>query len=268
MIATLTAIRVPVKIVAPYPGKYLELTGFSASNANIGEDAKFVVSATSWGTDVISSAKAKIDVYDFNEKYLTSVDTDEITDIQPEQEVDLSSFWNTAGMTRGVYSAKATITYDGTTLESDKAEFRVGELLVSLVNYTNSIELGGLKPMTINIKNEWSGPISNVYATVTLNNAEFKTAPVDMRAFENGVLSAYIDTTNFKAGTTHGKLSLYYGDNKKSTAEDIAVTFVEPQKTSEFNMIYVIVILLVIIIFIMLLLFLRKGKNEYKKRRR
>ena len=269
MIATLTRVKVPIRIVVPYEGQYLELKEFHASNANIGQEANFKIWVINWGTEIVTDAKAKIDVYNPDGDFVSSVTTDQIQ-VNLEEEEQMNAFWDTTGMVRGVYSAIATITYSDNSKISDREDFRVGELLVGILNYTKTLEIGGVKEFIINVKSEWSGTISNVYGTVEIDGKEFKTTPVDLETFQTGKLVAYVNTDDFEPKIYNGKITLLYGEDRKTTVEDITVTFIEApeeQKQTEFNMMYAVVIVLVIIIFILLFLFLRKSGSQGRRRR-
>ena len=153
---------------------------------------------------------------------------------------------------------------------NNREDFRVGELLVGILNYTKTLEIGGVKEFIINVKSEWSGTISNVYGTVEIDGKEFKTTPVDLETFQTGKLVAYVNTDDFEPKIYNGKITLLYGEDRKTTVEDITVTFIEApeeQKQTEFNMMYAVVIVLVIIIFILLFLFLRKSGSQGRRRR-
>lgn len=272
MIGTLTVVRVPIRIVVPYSGKYLDFSDLDASDANIGEDVYFLFRATNWGTEDILSAVGGIDIFDPQGNKVTSVNTDDYA-IAIEEEIHMNSTWNTEGMNRGIYSAQAEVTYDGASKSIESSEFRVGELLVSLINYTETIELDGVKPFTMRVKNEWSGTIANVYAEVEIDNKVFKTAPENMDGFVTKELIAYVNTAQFSAGEYDGTVTIRFGEDEKTTVEDIKVTFVEesaakPGVVVEFSTTHVIIIALIIIIFILILLFLRKGQQPRRKRRR
>lgn len=274
MIATLTTVRVPIRIIVPYDGPYLELKDFHATDAGISQNVLFRTWVINWGTEAISDAKAKVDVYDPDGNYVTAVTTDEYT-VNLEEEVEMSSLWNTSELVRGIYTAKSTITYADQSETSKTVEFRVGELLVSIEDYTTTLEIDGVQPFEITVKNEWSESIQNVYGTVVLDDKEFKTTPVDLGMFEDGKLTAHVDTSTFQEGTVDGKITIFFGEDKKTTIKDIKVHFVkkaEEQKATGFNIstniILVIVIVLIIIIFILILLFFLFLRRTRPRRRR
>lgn len=261
-IGTSVSIGVAVIVNVAYPGKYLELD-FSSNNANAGEPIEFLLNIKSKGTDTliiepkieIMSGEKIVDTLIFNER-----------EIKSQEEIKLKKSWDTSNFNSGKYKAVALVDYGG--VARAEHDFRIGELVIDILNYTKKISIGGIKAFEIDIASGWNNNIDGAYAIVAINNEgdnyiEFKTDTEQLTPWEEKRIVGHFDSSNFTEGIHDANITLiYFGKEQgRSTSKLVEVEFVKELPIE----IIVAVILIFIIGVVLLIKKFRKNKNGKNK---
>ncbi|MGD9276423.1 MAG: hypothetical protein PVJ67_04575 [Candidatus Pacearchaeota archaeon] len=228
-VGTSVSIGAAIVIHVPYPGKFLELD-LSSNNANVGEPIDFILNVKSKGTDIIVmnpkikiySDKNLIETLQFNER-----------EIKSQEEIKLKKTLDTTTYNPGKYKGIAIVDYLDDVAKAEH-DFRIGELVIDIINYTDKIKIGGIRAFEINIASGWNNKIDGAYATVSILNEtkpiiEFKTDTESLIPWEEKTIVGHFDSTNFEEGIYDANITLiYFGkDQGRSTSEIVKVEFVK-----------------------------------------
>jgi len=266
-IAGLVAIKGVIDIYVPYPGRYLEITNFKSHNVNTKEPVNFELEISNKGKEnltitprieIISSNKTIENLY-FKERFLES-----------PGEIKLKKVLNTTNYNPGTYIALAIVDYGK--IAKAESEFKIGELIINILNHTRQVFIGGLHKFDIEIESGWNNNIDGVYAEVFfLNNSNamlsFKTSSTSLTPWGKKNITGYFDTRNFEEGFYDANITLfYYGkDVGKSSSKLVKIEFIkETNKLLVMVIVAGILFVLIIIGFLIRKYFLK----NYKKKRK
>ncbi len=261
-LGTAVAIESVILIHVPYPGRYLE-SKLRAHNVNVNEPLLFELDAVSRGKeDVIM--KPRIEVYSEKDELLEVLDFKERL-IKSQEKIELVKTLNTTGYRAGEYYGLSKIDYELKTTES-RADFRIGELSINIINYTKQLVSGGIREFQLEIESGWNDKIDGAYAKIIiLNNSkpmvEFRTSPTNLKPWEKATIKGYIDATNIPPGIYDAEATvIYYGrDRGETTTEIIQIEFIEEEKI---NYLLIGGIILGILILIVIIFKLRKSGRK------
>jgi len=268
---TAIGIEALVLIHVPYPGKYLE-TSLSGSNANIGEPITFNLNVISRGTENVIM-KPRIEIYSDTDVLLETIDFME-REIVAGETIDLKKVLETFNYGSGNYYAVSKIDYSDRTAES-RFDFRIGDLVVNILNYSKQILIGGVQYFWVEIESGWNNRIDGAFADVVISNqsqeiTRFRTSPTDLEAWQSNTISGYFDTTPFVPGVYNANITVnYYGRERgKSTSQLVQIEFVKKPmaKWLKISIISGAVVLGVIVLLIIFLI-IRKIKNGKGKKK-
>jgi len=225
-IMSVTAVRSPVLVKVPYPGKYLEIS-LEVSGAKVGENIDFVIGAECLGVEDIVSAKASVVVYGPNGEEIARFVGGEKSILSTE-----SVEFVVRGKLRkeGNYRAVAIVDYDGN-IARDEKEFLVGALYIEVVGFTEKFKQNTISPFEIDVKSKWNDEVSGVYADILISDKDgvevgnFKTPGVDVGPWGEGTLTGFWDTGNLSLGNYKVNITLHYAG--KTTEEIGRVKIVE-----------------------------------------
>jgi len=230
-IGTSVNIRGVIDIHVPYPGKYLEIT-LSSHDVNVGEPVKFELDIVNKGKEDVS-IKPKIEILSQNKTIETLYLKERF--LKSQERIELKKILNTTNYNPGSYNAIAIVDYG----EIAKAEskFRIGELVINIINYTRQITIDGLQSFSLEIESGWNDNIDGAYAEVFILNdptnlLSFKTFSTGLIPWEKKNITGFFDTTNFTKGFYDANITLfYYGKNVgKSSSELVKIEFIEKSK--------------------------------------
>ena len=275
MIGTLASIRVPIKIMVPYPGQYTEST-FNVNNINEGEDADYELEIQNLGTEDVV-ARAVIGVSKVN-KYGEKILEAELDDlfIETRDSMLISKELDTSSFEAGEYYAMVRISYSNRT-EIVEDVFRVGEFMVEIIDYDYMFESERINQFNILIGNKWNTKIDSIYGDVSITDegevaSSFRTISVDTNPWEIKNITGFFDTTNMEVGRYLANIKIRYGNS--STYKLVAIYVEDPPKERNY-LIYALIVVAVlslgmIIGFIILITRLKKlkgqlGRNDKKK---
>ena len=211
------AVQAPIKIMVPYPGKYVELN-LITTNANRGQNMKFEVIVYSRGEEAIT-ALTSIDIFDINDNKVKKINFETVK-IAGQNSHEFTKFFNTSIFSPGDYKAVASVNY-GEKIVKAESKFRIGKLFVKITNFTREIIKEGIKQFNIEIESLWNDPIENVFAEVYFSKEnkeliDFQTPSNNLKPWEKTTITGYVDTDKLELGNYNTKIVLNY--NNKTTA--------------------------------------------------
>ena len=250
-IGTSVTIQIIIVIDVPYPGKYLEIS-LKSNDANVGEPVNFEL-------EIINKGKEKVNITPeieiiSNEQIIKTLYFKN-REINSQENIKLRKVFDTTDYNPGNYTGVALVDYG--IIARAESKFRIGELVVNIINYTKQIIIGGIKKFDIEIGSEWNNNIEGVYAEVfILDNSEtllsFKTSSTSLTPWEKKTIQGFFDTDNFTIGFYDFNMTLiYYGRNiGKSSSKLVEIEFVRTINKILIGLIVGIFILLVIGFFV------------------
>ena len=203
-IGTLLVVHVPL------PGRYLELS-LDSHNVNVGEPVNFVLQIKSQGTENINiTPRIDIAPQDNPDRVLETLYFKE-REIKSQQAIKLKKTLDTTGYNPGRYKAIAVVDYGK--IAKAESDFKIGELIINIVNYTDKIIIEKIKPFNIDIESGWNNHIDGAYAQVSvLNDSEtlvsFKTSSTQLTPWEKKTITGFFDTSNFTKGIYDTNITL------------------------------------------------------------
>lgn len=267
-ISAKTAVFMGFYVRAPYPGKYIE-TGFSVENIEKDQTANFNINIISRGNETINKIGGIIEIFNKDTKIATLI-TEPETNIKPGESRTIQTKWDSTGQSVGEYNAKATINYDGEEITRE-AKFKIGTLLVKIINYTKEFYKDEINQFDIEIESFWNTEINGIYGEVEINEQKIRTLDTNLGAWSKTKITAHLDTHNLDLGEHTAKIKVYYADK---IAEETAKITVLPKREriielpskvpSTTILLAAIIILLVIGNIILVLHYLKHGKNSKK----
>jgi len=266
-VGTAIGIEALILIHVPYPGKYLE-SSLTTENVNIGEPVEFNLHVVSRGTEDLTM-NPRIEIYSDKDELLETLELKE-REVKSGETIDLKKEWNTTGYLAGNYYALSEIDYDVRTAES-RADFRVGDLVINILNYSDSIVIGGIRQFWIEIQSGWNNKIDGAFADVVIYNktgeiTRFRTSPTDLEPWQSNRINGYFDTDLFESGKYDANATVtYYGrEQGRSKSEILKIKFV---KEDEINYLIIIGVSFGILIFLIALFFIFIRFKHGNKRR-
>jgi len=286
IINAVVSVSMQVYIDVPYPGKYLELQSFEATNVAAGENVSFAAFYLSRGNETINTVSGTVSVYDKDDKLIGTVNTNTRKNAKLNDEVRLMATWPSGDYKQGNYHSKLLVTYDGKKANAS-ADFKLGGLDVSLINYTKEIIIGGIKPFQAVVDSVWSEAIPDVRAQVTIINSTnlaelttFETLTRSLPPWGRATIEGYFDTAALGLGNYKLKIVLLFQDLKKEYNGTLSIVNPPPppkvKKPNIFTklasasltvkvLVMALLILLIIVIIVLILTLLpRKKKQENK----
>ncbi len=213
-VASKVAVISQIRVQVPYPGKYVE-SKLYISEARQGEDVIFTMPLFNFGTEIVQSVFAKVEIFNpYGEKVGETYTT--LNNLAPQKEQKVVARW-LANVARGYYKAVATITYDGQEIRLEQ-DFTVDKLYLDVTNInvdSTKFKLGDIARFDIAVYNDWNERLSNVFAEVDVKQestifSHIKTASVDIDPLSTSVLNAYWDTAGLAPGVYDFNLGLKY----------------------------------------------------------
>ena len=252
-------------VIVPYPGKYATVS-LSANNANVGEPVKFNAIATSLGKedinayailDIISmKEKKQVDRIDFGSRFIPSTKSEQFY-----RELETKNY------KAGNYNATIIVTYGGEKPAKESVIFKLGELFVDILSYSNDFERGKINRFNIEAESFWNDPIENLYANVTIldYNITFLTPSIDIAPWSKAFLTGYFDTTPIQEKKFKAKITLSYQD--KTTEKVVDLRFKSKISILTYAIIGGIVFVAILLAIAIILLIRRKNAKEKKKKK-
>lgn len=266
-------------LVVPYTGTYAEMRLF-VGEFERGKTGNFVAELSNLGTEDIAAASVYVKVYD------ARTDAQVASLVSGEERVERKSkklftiSW-TPDVPNGAYRVVATASYDGRTVEDQKA-LLLGRQSIAIESITvKDFRLGGIARFDILLRNEWSDEIKDVHAEVAVRKGESRfassaTQTVTLEPLGSQEVSAYWDTDKVVPGNYELEVSLFYGDQVAKKTFPITVTqdridtgftgqAVSSARTGEDRIlqpIYLLIVLVIIVLVVNIMLFRKLLKKK------
>jgi len=266
-ISAKTAAFMPLKIRAPYPGKYIEAS-FSTSDIEEHQVAPFSINLISRGNQTIKTISGIIEIFD-QENKIATLTLDPIIEVKPGESRAIQAEWDSKGHKIGEYKAKATIDYDDQQLKLD-AGFRIGTLLVQIVNYTKEFYKDEINKFDVEIQSSWNIAISNIYGEVEVGKEKIKTLETNLAPWGKTKITAHLDTHDLDLGEHTANIKVYYAD--KIAQETAKITILPkrekvielPSKIPSTTILLIAIIILLVIGNTFLIIYFIKHKKPKK----
>lgn len=260
-IGTSVTIKGAIDIFVPYPGKYLEIS-LKSHDVNIGEPVDFELEIISGGKEDVN-VTPKIEIISLSTQESIEILYLKTREIKSRETIKLKKTLDTTNYNPGNYKAIASIDYGDKTAKVE-SEFRIGELVIYIVNYTRQIIIGNFKAFDIEIESKWNDKIDGAYAEVFIFDdletlAIFKTFSTSLTPWEKKIITGFFDTSNFTEGFYNANITLiYYGrDTGKSSNKLVEVEFIKEKKEIK-TLLIIAIILGILILLIMAGLLIKK----------
>ncbi len=274
-IGTSVTIQVVMYIYVPYPGKYLEVA-LKSHNVNVGEPVNFELEIKSQGKEDITIIP-RIEITSQNKTIETLYFKER--EIKSQEGIKLKKTLDTTNYNPGKYNAVAIVDYGK--IARAESEFKIGELVIYITNYTKQIVIGDIKSFDIEIESRWNDNIDGAYAEVFIFNKSksssgstsevlisFKTSSTKLTPWGRKTITGFFDTSNFTEGFFDANITLvYYGKEVgKSSSELVKIEFVEEK---DYNLIILIAAIIAgVVVLCMVFLLIKKYLLKNKKRKR
>ena len=268
----LVVIQVPIYVLVPYPGKYAEAS-FKISDINEGENAVFELEIFNFGTEKISP-NSRIDIYK-DEKRTEKIKTKiiEPQEIKSKERILIIDEINTSDFKPGPYFVTVNIDYSKI-IEIDD-EFKIGTLLIKIIDYSNEFEEGKINKFKIEIESLWNYEIENVYGEVSVTDNgkiidQFKTPTIDLNSWEKANLTGFFDASEVEEGKYVANLKIFYED--KSIYKLVSIYVIKLGLNSLLliggtaGIILIVAVLILIICLIIKIHKLKKNGKKFKKK--
>ena len=201
-VSSVLSLSASVIVNVPYTGSYVD-SQLTIPRAD-GTSVPMTVSLVNKGeTDV--SVSLDVTVKSPTNTVLKTWSTDS-TILKTLEANKIVTTWNDKGIQPGSYIAEVVVQYDDKTTKLT-SPFVVGskEVTVNGISATD-FSLGDINKITLSATNQWNEPVRNIHSTIYVENEDgnvvqqFKSNPVDFKAFETNDYTAYWDTTNLVVG--------------------------------------------------------------------
>ncbi len=261
-----TAVSVPIRIFVPYEGKYIEAS-LEIPNLNVNELGTIKINIKNIGTKAISNLYAKILISDY-EKEVKTLETERVPLLQEESKTIESKF-STNNLKQGNYKAIATIFFDNQQEVLEK-EFLIGELIVNILNFTETAIEREINKFYITIESKWNNKIENIYADIFLlsgNNVllETKTLQNSLEPWELKTIDTFLDLSTIIAGNYDIKIILNYNNQQSTKAGKLKVIKSPKLSYIEIILTSIIIVLVSSIIWYYLIRKTEKNRKNAKK---
>ena len=251
-VGTATQVVNRIQVLVPYEGKYLRILGFSANNVVKGEDGFFTINVDNVGEITIESAYSEVKIYDNL--------TQELIDTVESEAISLGSFerhlfeipWTDPPHKNGIYNAVATAYFDGQSVQAETS-FHIGELLVEISDFSETVPKSRTAPLDINLESKWNDEIRDVYASVRLNGQEYKSYPATVPAWGEQTVTAYVDASDLEIGEKYPvELVIFYEGKTNTASGEIEIIPSSGFELDSTNTMYIGVVLTLLIIIYLL----------------
>jgi hypothetical protein len=263
-----TAIEALFYVYVPYEGQYLDYE-LTARSVNQGVPLQTTISVSNFGTDLIKSLYAIINLFDLQGNLIATTRTNSIS-LESRRHDLISANISTANILPGNYIVNASIFYDDKQA-FDGREVKVGELTFKIINVTDVFVAEKINEFEVEVESQWADPIDSVYAELTIADKErIRTLPLEVAGFQKERLKGFIDMKGVKTGTHDALVKLYFGGKDISKTENVHVVERSLLELPVFelsltNMLLLVIIMIILIINITLFVILKKKKEAYEK---
>src|SRR3989344_3073128 len=244
-VGSLLSVSLNFLVEVPPHGKAISAS-FDIPDVNEHKSVPISINVKSKGLEHIAMLRGQVTIYDLENNSVAFVNLKE-KPLAALSSVSLSTSLPPDKLAAGKYWAEAVINYDGEE-KIARDEFKIGNLDLLLINYSDSLEREFGDFWAI-VENNWGNPIQTVYAIISINGTELLTTPtITLEPWQRDSLKGIL-RTDFAPGDLNGTIQLFYDDLSKT--ENVMFTIFEPvtevQRTLTTTILIINVISLLII---------------------
>lgn len=231
-----------IKVNVPYPKKWVALE-MGLPNINVGENANLNLKIFSLGEEAVI-VKQKIEVYENGEAIKTiEIDSNEIAS---GEQREFNFLLDSSNYSAGDYYVVASVTYENGVVSLDKM-FRVGELKVKILNYTNEIRAGRVEKFEVEVESLWNRNINDLYVEVSIlgfDGSAFSTPSIKLESWQIKKIEGFFNSRGIDVEEVDAEIVVHYMGQKTSEVVKLKVEL-------GFDYVYwgVILVILVVLIF-------------------
>jgi hypothetical protein len=260
-----------IRVRSLYSNKYLKIEEFKIPDVDVGDTLKFEIKVRSWTELKINAVKATIQIFGPSKegfkKKIATLNT-ETKSLESNARTTLHATINTRDFEFGEYLAIASVNYDGR-IANISSKFRIGMLVVKIINYTKEFERGKVNKFEIEIESRWNQLIDNIYGEISVEDeiSVLKTPFISLKPWSRATLLAFWEIKPDKELKEYtGRIAVYYENNK--TEEQVKLRIVMSKEEMNRRMIVIVVVSLLILSVLAISIYLvSKKKNESKKKK-
>jgi hypothetical protein len=258
------AIRCPVYIEYPYPGKYL-LFDANIKNVNENERANVTIMIESKGDEPVRGALLEIAIGKPGRTEMIHTETFSL--ILPSEKIVKTIPMRTESLQPGLYEMRASLSYEQEKIDVTR-QFRIGSLDINLLNITREVNVSPYTRIGFHLENNWNNPVRNVYVVYSIHSEEEKYGPqrspgVDLMPFESQWAYSIIETPGLSPGTYFISYEIHFDDNVKHGITQLSV--VANEKSSNLMPLLIAIGVVLMGILALLIFVLKRSGREEKK---
>ena len=219
-----------IKVNVPYPEKYVELR-LSAPNVNVGETVDVNLEVSSKGYSSVE-VEPRIEIYKVGDWESGSlgrelVETIEIDsdEVAVNESKVFKQLLNCSNYFMGDYLAVAVVDYGERTARVENS-FKVGALLVRVLNYTREFKENKILKFEIEVESLWNSNIDDLYAEVNIvgfEDAGFVSPIVGLQKWGKTTLVGFLDTGEISDFEIEAEIILRYKGEISSEVVDLKI---------------------------------------------
>ncbi len=248
-----------------YPEIYpkAELT---ASDASVNDTAAMRVTLWNYGKPNITFVKGYVEIMDLEGKVIDTITLSSVFNVPSFEAKEMEGSWKTLDVTPSIYSARAVLNADGKELVTDERKFKVGELKLKLLSYTQKFYKDQINEFELFVENSWNHDVEGVFAEVFVKMdgkvvAQSKTVNYQFLPWEKKPMKGFLNTAGLKEGIYDTEIVLSYLGRTTSEMRSIEVIN-KPIPTSLILIVSANVIIVSVIIIIVLVILIRKRRKK------
>ncbi len=226
-LAATTSVQTAIRLRVLFSNKSIEASIYAPS---ISEGGDLVISAgaRSWSKQDIDEAYMSILVIDEAGKVVKSFVTEKQRLPAGQSISFLPIVWSTLGKKPGMYTLQGTLYFDGyeTTVGNT---VQIGELKVSIGEYTKTVIAGKISEVTVYLSSNWNYPIDNIYYVLESSKAgkSIRSPNFRLDPFGSARVGVYWDATTDIPGDYGITLTAYY--QEKTTVKKGVISVLLPE---------------------------------------
>ncbi len=220
-------------IKVPYPYKYAEASLY-VTESQPGKQLMFSIPVCNLGNTGISSASAKITVYDLDNNVVHSVSIPS-SSVSKDSCVKLSALWS-YNIKNGRYRAEASVLYDGKEIPL-LSSFTIGQPYIRISSVRiDDFSLGETTAVTIGVRSEWNEKLAGAYAVVTVTDpkgvvrSQTKTFSVDLDPYASSELSTFWNTAGLERGIYNITAEVFFDKGQSSSTMQYDATGIRKEQ--------------------------------------
>jgi hypothetical protein len=258
-VSALSGVGASIYIYVPYPYKYLQAV-LHAANVNMSKPVPFNIELKSRGIENVT-ASATITIYDINGKSVATLYTSPVF-VESQKTGELSAVWDTTGMPPGRYLAKAVVEYGGEEPALPETEFKIGDILLRILNitYSEGAKPGDIVRFNVDIDSYWNSKIEGAYIDLSVKKegnqlSTTRSESFDIDAWSERIVTVYWDTSGLDEGEYELEFLVKY--EGRTTAKSINIELRYP-----FNEYIIFILIAVAVAIAVTVIYLKKKRKK------